>query len=191
MKKILIVLVILSALFATGLQAEEKKVMTPHEDSGVKTGILTGTLLKGSEPLGNYQIVLEVLSGHKIILTLPKETDPNGKYLFKNIFQSPEFTYAVSANYEGTVYRSNFVSLAPGENSKTLDLVIKEGETGPKLPSDNITAVPAGTGDDGANADHSHIALKGFGQYKYLAIILSIAAAALAFFTFRQNRKRK
>ncbi|MBI2341256.1 MAG: hypothetical protein HYU98_00780, partial [Deltaproteobacteria bacterium] len=108
----------------------------PHEANAVETGVITGTLLKdGKSPLGGHIVTLEILNGHQLILTLPKQTDTKGSYQFKNIFQSPEFSYAVSTEFEGKTYRTNFVSLKEGEKSKKLDIAVgSSAKEGPPLP---------------------------------------------------------
>ena len=101
----------------------------PHEAGAVETGVITGTLLKdGKGPLGEHVVTLEILSGHQLILTLPKKTDAKGAYQFKNIFMSPDFSYAISTEFEGKTYRAGFVSLKNGEKNKQLDLAVGAGE---------------------------------------------------------------
>lgn len=129
---------------------------SPHEASapGRIVGRLTG---EGQAPLPQHTVTLEILRERTLILAIPKQTDANGRYEFKNIFRSPEFSYAVSAQHEGKTYRTPFVSLSTREEQRTLDLATGNGapEPGPK------------SGD-------------GLGQYKLLALILSLVAAGLA-----------
>lgn len=153
----------------------------PHEAGAVETGVITGTLLKdGKGPLGEHVVTLEILSGHQLILTLPKKTDAKGAYQFKNIFMSPDFSYAISTEFEGKTYRAGFVSLKNGEKNKQLDLAVgagaKEGIPLPP-PIDEETGQMMG----GSEIPHEHgVAKKKLNEYQLLAIILSIGVIGYA-----------
>lgn len=148
-------LLVLSAS-ASAQAAPPPGAPSPHEATapGRIVGRLTG---EGQAPLPGHTVTLEILQGRTLILAIPKQTDERGRYEFKNIFRSPEFSYAVSAEHEGKTYRTPFVSLQARDQELTLDLATGNGapEPGPK------------SGD-------------GLGQYKLLALILSLVAAGLA-----------
>ncbi len=155
---------------------KEKMPISPHANNQVKTGVIKGALLKdGKNPLPGATVVLEIVQGGNLILTIPKRTDPKGAFQFKNIFMSPEFSYAISSEFEGKRYSTDFVSLTEKEIEKRLDLIVGEGgQESPPLEESpmNKTDAPA---------------KKGFNEYQLLAIILSIGAIAYAFL----RRKKK
>jgi hypothetical protein len=158
--------------------AHAQDIKPPHEAGAVETGIITGTLLKdGKSPMGGQIVTLEILNGHQLILTLPKQTDAKGSYQFKNIFMSPDFSYAVSAEFEGKIYRAGFISLKSGEKSKKLDLPVGAGvKEGPSLPP---PMNEKRLGDDFPNVptyQHTNV----LNEYQLLAIILSIGAIGYA-----------
>ncbi len=157
----------------------------PHDSAGT-TGIITGRLLKdGKAVLGGHQVVLEILSGHKVVLTIPKPTDNNGSYQFKNIFKTPEFAYSISTEFEGKIYRTDFISLGEKDSKKVVDLIVGAGaKDGPQLPPpmNEETMKEEGMGE------HAHKAPKKFTDYQLLAVILAIAAVGYAIY---QRKKRK
>ncbi|PIR19856.1 MAG: hypothetical protein COV45_09395 [Deltaproteobacteria bacterium CG11_big_fil_rev_8_21_14_0_20_47_16] len=71
----------------------------------IPVGVLTGVLTKEGKPLANYPLVIQVQQSGQTVLTLPKNTDANGTFEFKNIFRAPEFSYSVFSEDAGKVYR--------------------------------------------------------------------------------------
>ena len=158
----------------------------PHDTGSVATGVIAGTLLKdGKTPLVGHTVTLEILSGHNLILTLPKETDVKGAYLFKNIFQSPEFSYAISTSFESKTYRTDFISLKKGEKTHKLNLMVGAGVSeGPSLPPpiDDEKDIQRTGGE------HTHMHKRALNEYQMLAIILAVAAVGYAVY---QRKKTK
>ncbi len=174
----------LALLAMTTAHAQDVKM--PH-GTDIATGIITGKLLKDGKPaLGGHQVVLEILNGHKVVLTIPKPTDNNGNYQFKNIFKSPEFAYSVSTEFEGKTYRTDFISLGEKDSKKVVDLIVGAGaKEGPALPPpmDEKTMMEGDPGDSEHTCSHG----RKFSDYQLLAIALAIAAVGYAIY----QRKRK
>lgn len=158
--------------------AEMGMPKAPHGDANLQTGMIKGKLLEGKKGLAGNTVTLEILQGHDLILTIPKKTDPKGGYQFKNIFMSPDFSYSVSTEYNGKMYRTEFVSLGKNEKEKELDLMVGAGAVEAKpLPmpiSEDMQKEPVKV-------------KKGFNEYQLLAIILSVCVLGFVFW----NRKKK
>lgn len=159
---------------------------SPHgSDAEQETGIISGTLLRdGKTPLASQRVALEIMRDEVPVLALPKETDSKGEYQFKNIFQTEEYTYAISTEYEGKIYRTDFVSLKKGEKVRKLDLNVGAGaKEASSLPHQEEVA---GMDDE----DHSHMhgeKAKTFNEYKLLALLAAIGVIIWAFV----KRKKK
>lgn len=152
---------------------------SPHMEVQAQTGVLTGKLLKdGKTPVPNHTVTLEIINRSALVLAIPKQTDSKGQFEFKNIFQSPEFSYAVSAEYDGKLYRTDFVSLKKGEARRALDLQVGMGAIGAQPIMPPSQEAPPDVKPPRAAKD--------LGQYKFLAFVLALGAAGLAFF---QRRK--
>lgn len=151
----------------------------PHEPGPMASGVIKGRLLKEGKPMPGHEVVLEVMRQGVAVLSIPKAADVEGRYQFKNIFQSPEFSYAVSAEFEGEIYRTPFISLKAGQGEARLDLKVGPGQE---------SAAGIGEEDTGAEAQgagpqmerHEHLHKESTAEYKLLAVILSIAAVGLA-----------
>ena len=159
-------------------------VKSPHQGMNEATGVITGKVLKdGKTPLAGATVTLEILRDHRVVLAIPKEADKEGRYQFKNIFKSSEFSYAVSTEFEGKTYRSPFTSLSKNESSKKVDLKVGPGaKEGPPLPP----PVDEKTMNETEMGEHAH-ASKKFSDYQLLAVILAIAAISYAIY----QRKKK
>jgi hypothetical protein len=176
-----VVCLILVLFFSINVVAQE----TPHEEEAVETGTITGTLLKDSKtPLPGATVILEILRGQQLVLTIPKQTDQKGRYQFKNIFQTPDFSYAISTKLGAKVFRTEFVSLGKDEKSRKLDLVVGAGgKEGQALPS----PMPPAAGMSSGQGREPHVHKTGLNEYQMAAIVLSILAAAFAIY---QRRKK-
>lgn len=155
----------------------------PHKEA--TTGAITGTLLEGGKaPLAGHPVVLEILQGHQLVLTIPKTTDEKGNYRFKNIFQTKDFSYAISTEYNGKIYRTDFISLEQGVTSRRFDLKVGEGvSTGPELPPPMPTQMPEGEIE--GSPEHDHIHKESDTEYKFLAAILGLAALGYAIWQWK------
>ena len=168
-------------MISVNLYAQEM----PHEGEESETGVITGSLLKdGKVPMPGHMVTLEILKGRQLVLKIPKPTDQNGKFTFKNIFQTPDFKYSVSTELEGKMYRTDFISLKKGESERSLNLVAGTGaKKGPGLPE----SIPDGGGQMQRGAQ-PHVHTKSINEYQLLAIILSLAAIAFAIFQWKKKR---
>ena len=171
-----LVFIVFYILLSLPLYAEPIST-SPHQKATVESGIITGTLLKeGREPLAGYEVRLEILQQHNLILSIPKPTDEKGQFQFKNIFQSPDFMYAVSTEYEDMTYRTDFVSLKKGEQVRKLNLIVgKSAKQGPQLPP---------TMPEEMTKPHAKSMLQKIGtdEYKLIAVILSLVAVGYALY---------
>lgn len=152
---------------------------SPHETKAVETGVITGRLLKdGKTPLAGKTVVLEIFQGGGLVLAIPKQTDPSGRYIFKNIFRTPEFEYSVSAGHDGKTYRTDLVTLAREEKERLLDLAVGAGakEAAPLPPE------PPLPDEEHVSGGEMHQHHKDTGQYKLLAVLLSIGAIGYAIY---------
>ncbi len=179
-------------LLASSVLAQPAKM--PH-GTDVATGIITGKLLKdGKTPLASHQVVLEILSGHKVVLTIPKPTDKDGGYQFKNIFKSPEFAYSVSTEFEGKAYRTEFISLGEKDSKKVVDLVVGAGaKESPSLPPPmDEKTIKEGMKEEGmGGGEHTCNMGRKFSDYQLLAIFLAIAAVGYAVYQWKRAKKQK
>lgn len=180
MKYALLSFYLLCSLTPTFLAFAEipKTETSPHVSTTTEVGRIVGqVLVNGKTPLPNHTAVLEVLKEHSLILAIPKQTDAKGHYEFKNIFRSPDFAYAISSEYNGKTFRTDFVSLGNNENQRTLNLAVgASAAEGPPLPSpirdDEVMETQQHTHDHNGES---------LGQYKLLAALLSIGAIVYAF----------
>ena len=158
---------------------------SPHAKDAAQTGIISGVLLKdGKTPLANYHVRLEIFEGHDLILQIPKLTDSKGAYQFKNIFQTPEFSYSISTEYEKIIYRTDFVSLKHGENLRTLNLAVGQGaKEAPPLPVPIAEEAQAA----GPEVEQAHKDVSA-GEYKLIAAMLSLGAVVYAVYKLRKKR---
>lgn len=164
-KCILILIIAFTGILASTHLSAQPTPDSPHQAPGGNTGTITGRLLGADGlPVKRHLVTLNILRRGNVILTIPKWTDDQGLYNFKNIFQSLDFSYGISAEYKGQTYRSELISLKPGEESRKLDLFIGGEEV----------------------AVHKHE--KSTSEYKFLAIILSIAAIGYALYQKRRYK---
>lgn len=167
------------ALSSLGLAEPQPK--SPHKEAETKTGVITGTLLEDNKTkLSNHQVWIEIMRQGELVLTIPKETDLNGRYQFRNIFQSPEFSYAVGTEYKGRVYRTDAVRLKEGETVKRLDLVVGAGAEAIEPPPPPVSEAPLKGRGEYARVSTS--------EYKLLAALLSVGAVGLAFYHARRKK---
>lgn len=154
---------------------------SPHKASAIETGVITGKLLKdGKAPLAGETVVLEIFQGGSLVLAIPKQTDAAGRYEFKNIFQTPEFEYAISSELDGKTYRTDLVSLKKGEKERVLNLTAGAGakEAAPLPPPPPLQPPD----EEKGHSTEMHRHYKDTGQYKLLAILLSIGAIGYAIY---------
>lgn len=170
---------LLLVVFA-GQSHAKPQAKSPHDEGVAVPGIIVGTLSDGKAPLAGHAVRLEILHGDELALTINKTTDEKGIYQFKNIFQTPEFSYAVSAEHEGKNYRTQFASLKEGQGTLKLDLMVGgAAPEGPPLPD----VADSGSGQRGyqGGTEGGHIHKEPSGEYKLLAVVLGICAAIYAF----------
>lgn len=171
-------------LFATSFAHAMPPTQSPHEKQIMDTGIITGALLsEPNKPISNQDVILEVYERGNLILSLPKKTDTKGVYQFKNIFQTPDFTYSISANIDGNLYRTSTVSLSKDEKTKKMDLVINQQTIV------NTAATTGKTEEEHSKncptcASHS----PKIDEYKIVAIILSLLAIGYAIYLKKKKK---
>ncbi len=71
----------------------------------IPIGVLSGVLKKDGQPLANHLVIIQVRQGGEQVLTLPKTTDAQGQFEFKNIFRDPQFAYTLFSESDGKVYK--------------------------------------------------------------------------------------
>lgn len=153
----------------------------PHEEAPKETGTITGVLRSpDGGALGEYPVSLDIFHKDQMVLKIPKKTDPDGKYQFKNIFQSPDFHYIVNTEYEGKLYATKPVSLGPKESLLRLDLALGNESL--------ISSEAAG------EMEHKHDECPtckskktSINEYQILAVLLSLGVIGYLVF-FRKKR---
>lgn len=95
----------------------------PHTKMDV--GQMEGTLTKDGKPQANKEIVIQVQQGGQTLLTLPKKTDENGQFIFKNIFKDPQYSYFLLTEDGGKVHRYGPVQLAAKQDTVKVAFAIK------------------------------------------------------------------
>lgn len=147
----------------------------PHEGSQKEVGVITGALrVESGNAIPEHAVLLNVFHKDQMVLQIPKKTDSEGKYQFKNIFRSPDFHYIISAEYEGKLYGTKPISLDPKQSLIQLDL---------NLGNETLSA-------GGGGEEHKHDecpTCKGrktsINEYQILAILLSVGVIVyLVFF---------
>lgn len=158
-----------SAVFA------QQPAASPHEAMKEVSGSIIGRVLADKkDPLPNHFVTLEVFKDNELILSLPKSSDSEGKYKFKNIFRTADFSYVLSSEYNGKTYRTKAVSLGEKENELKLDLYVGAG-------ADEATA-------DAAKKEDTHVHKRSLNEYQLLAILLSVVVIIYAFYRRRKRR---
>lgn len=174
MKKILL---LIPLLFISANLLGMPQMKAPHDSDGA-SGIINGKLLKdGKTPLADHPVVLEIISGDQMVLSIPKKTDKNGGYQFKNIFKTGEFAYVISAEVDGRLFKTDFISLKKNESVKTVNLNVGEGfeeESAIQFPS--------------AQKMEMKYAKKRFSEYQIFAVIMSLIAIAFAIYQRRYKK---
>lgn len=113
--------------------AQSPPVVAPHMQKGVKTGVIEGrvfTKLGGQKNnVPEQAVALMVFHEGTRVLMLDKMTDANGKFQFKNIFQDPDYSYALGVIYEDVLHVISNIQLSQGQS--TLDIPFQVGEGSP------------------------------------------------------------
>lgn len=71
----------------------------------IPIGVLQGVLHKDGKSLPNHLVIIQVRQDGEQVLTLPKTTDAQGRFEFKNIFRDPQFAYTLFTESDGKVYK--------------------------------------------------------------------------------------
>ncbi len=146
---------------------------SPHEAMTNVTGVINGTLLENKKPITNHLVNLEILEGHQLVLSIPKKTDMKGGYSFKNIFRSKDFSYSISTEYSGKLYRTDFISLGKDEEVRKLNLFVGAGaESGPSLPPPEMGGEIKG--------GHEDVHKKPINEYYVLTVLLTLCGIGYA-----------
>lgn len=132
-------LLILSVLIVPMRAFSEAPETPPHPMSQMAAGRLEGQVFTEDTagkrtPLPNQKVTLVVLQNGSAVLKLPKVTDAEGKFQFKNIFDDPSFEYAVETAYESRVYLMLHLHLEKG--STVIDAPFRVGEGSPYVMAD-------------------------------------------------------
>lgn len=106
----------------------------PAELANKPKGILNGKL---THKMSNNEI--KVLSDHKVammvffqgqrILLLDKSTDKEGKFSFSNIFQDPDYKYALGAVVDGKLYVYPKIGLELGQDKIEVNFEVGENSS--------------------------------------------------------------
>lgn len=178
--KLGVIVCVLLVCFAVQLNAKQG-AENPHKSEVASTGVITGTLFDADKkPLGGHKVILEIFHEQNPVLAIPKNTTAKGGYRFKNIFQRSDFSYVITTNYQGAVYRTSAVTLKPGEQKRTVDLTIG-------------TRAKAQAGPPAQPSHPGHVVAKKrgwpFDIYQTVAILLSLAAIVYVIFVLRRKPK--
>lgn len=161
--------------------AYEAAGQAPH--SKLEVGQLEGTLVKNGRPLAGKDVVIQVEQDGQTLLTLPKKTDEQGQFVFKNIFKDPQYRYFLLTEYEGKVYRHGPLQLLGKQESlKTVFAITPDKMvemSAEPLPPESPRAAPS---------------MKPEGQwqhYQVVAVLLAVMVlVVLAYNLGRYQRKK-
>lgn len=128
---LLLILLFLSP-FAIAISPQEEQLF--HTDNQARTGIIEGTLFIQDEGgkktfLSNSRVILVVFYQGERILMLDKTTDAKGFFKFGNIFQDPNYAYALVSMLDNSLYVIPDLGLARGEDKKVVEFWIGAGSS--------------------------------------------------------------
>lgn len=179
----LVMLFISTSLFAADAPPgmAEAAGMPPH--SNVQVGEIHGTLIKNGKPQANKQVVIQVQQEGQVLLSLPKQTDAKGEFVFKNIFKDPKFSYMLLTEDDGKSFHNGPIQLSPKQ-----DVVKVKFEISPdKMAEMNAEAMPP----ESPRAMPHNKAPQQWQNQQMTAIVLSALVLIILAFAFGRYQRKK
>lgn len=184
-----VLLALLMLFFSTSLFAADAPPgmaaaagLGPH--SKVQVGEIHGTLVKEGKAQGNKQVAIQVLKDGQTLLTLPKQTDEKGNFIFKNIFMDPQFSYVILTEDSGKVYHVGPMTMPAKQDVLNVRFDMKsenaDAMNAEPLPPSSPRDMPAETS-----------APKQWQNQQMTAIILSALVLVLLAYALGRYQRRK
>lgn len=194
---LLLILLFLSP-FAIAISPQEEQLF--HTDNQARTGIIEGTLFIQDEGgkktfLSNHRVILVVFYQGERILMLDKTTDTKGFFKFGNIFQDPDYSYAVASMLDDSLYVISDIGLEQGEESKNVDLWVGFGSPYFMVDVSNLETPKASSMQQGSmgladsqKAEYS-VSARWAKSYQQMALVLSAVVLVLVIlFAFSKTK---
>lgn len=129
---ILLLILLFLSPFVIAISPQDKQLF--HTNNQGAIGIIEGKLFTQNNQrkktfLNGHRVVLVVFYQGERILMLDKTTDPQGFFKFGNIFQDPDYAYALVSMLDDSLYVIPDIRLARGEDKKVVEFWIGAGSS--------------------------------------------------------------
>ena len=92
-------------------------------------GSIQGIVRQQDKAIAEHRIMLIRFGpGQQDVNRTPGQTDAEGRFTFDGLETGPDFNYVVGIRYDGQLYRSESISLEPGQTRD--DVVLQAGAAG-------------------------------------------------------------
>src|SRR5215470_13602280 len=89
-------------------------------------GSISGVVQREGHGVAAYRIMLIRMGPQQEVQRTPGQTDTQGGFLFEHLEPGQEYTYYVGIRYEGQLYRSDPIVLAPGQQVSGVVITLAE-----------------------------------------------------------------